>query len=242
MTNKAVVLTAYNRPALLEQVLESWSAVRSQGNWFFLASVEPSAQAEEIAVLFTKFCRSSNFDGFHLQVNPERHGVLHHPWVCFDKLFRNGFDFVVRAEDDLLVSDDTLAYFEWSEFVFRNNQAVASIHAYSDSLSTEPGLIEVSQHFNPLVWGTWADRWDSFMRDTWDHDYSTNNGTPGVQAGWDWNLNTRLYPTRNLYGVYPKMSRVHNIGIFGTHSTPDNFYTAPSFRSEYGYPPYELVG
>lgn len=235
----ALCITAYNRPDYLRKTLASWSKVCGIENATVYISIDPSEYEveREVVAVAKEFLRRN---GGHYAINPVRHGVLHHPWVVFDKLFSSGFDFVIRAEDDLLVSDDTLAYFDWAEPVFRNDADVATIHAYSYDYSTDSSLVHKVPKFNPLVWGTWRDRWYGFMRDTWDHDYSTFNGQPGNQAGWDWHLNTRLYPARGLHGVYPLMSRVDNIGVHGTHSTPENFHTAPSFRSEYGCPEYRL--
>ena len=167
--------------------------------------------------------------------------MLHNPWVGFERLFMaQNYDFVVRTEDDLVVSADILEYFDWASCKFQNNPRVATVNAfcYNDGPSDEVALAE---RFSPLVWGTWSDRWEGLLGPTWDHDYSTYNGEPGNQAGWDWNINTRLFPQHRLLGCFPLASRVHNIGVHGTHSQPPNYRTATSFKDDHGSVKYHIV-
>jgi hypothetical protein len=101
-------------------------------------------------------------------------------------------------------------------------------------------LIFVTDLFNPLIWGLWKDRWVDVVRDTWDHDYSTYNGTPGNQAGWDWNLNTRVIPNLGLKCSLPLQSRVSHIGVVGTHGRIENFKETPSFVADRDPVEYEV--
>ena len=64
---------------------------------------------------------------------------------------------------------------------------------------------------------------------TWDRDYSTYNGSPGFETGWDWNLDTRVFPAHGLVAVAPRVSRVRNIGEVGERGTPEDLVPAPSF-------------
>jgi|AntRauTorcE11897_2_1112592.scaffolds.fasta_scaffold27086_2 hypothetical protein len=203
--------------------------------WYFYLTVDPSGETQEVVDLFTQFARDMRLPDCVVKVNPRRYGVLHHPWASFDHLFSNlGVDQVLRAEDDLLVSDDILEMFEWIDNTYSEDTRVASGHSYSGALEGDPRIISKSTRFESLNWCTWRDRWNDFMRDTWDHDYSTFNGVPGRESGWDWNLNTRIYPKFGLQAVRPQLSRTQNIGLQGTHSTPQNFSQSPSFREEYG--------
>ncbi len=237
----AIFLTAYNRPDLLAKTLDSWEKVRGLEDWAFVGRVEPSDVARDNRNVFKDFFDRTGIPFHEIVINPELYGVLHHPWVGFEELFKD-FSFVVRAEDDLRVSDDILDYFTWAELTFRRTPEVATIHGYQERPgSTSEGGVEVLPKFNPLVWGTWDTVWAEVMRDTWDHDYSTFNGSPGHQAGWDWNLNTRIFPELGLKGVYPRMSRVDNIGVWGTHSHPGNWSTAETFRDAYGVHDYHVT-
>lgn len=223
MTDAALFFTAYDRSNYLSEALASWRQVRGFYDWPVVAMIEPSYSQQKMVELFEEL----EHPNLKIIVNPKRYGVLHHPWVGFQTLF-DRYNFVVRAEDDLIVSTDILEYFEWANQEYRNQEYISCVNAFTFG-SGDSSQIEERTLFNPLIWGTWRDRWTGFMRSTWDHDYSTNNGTPGVQAGWDWNLN-RIIPERNMKVVSPLASRVQNIGVIGTHSLPENFETAVSFE------------
>lgn len=230
----AILFTAWARPEILRQTLESWDKVRGIQDWSWYFSIEPSVQLDAVHPIIRDFISRNELPSAKITINPRVHGVLHHPWVGFEHLFNEGFDFVIRAEDDLCVSDDILDYFTWAELTYRERSDVATIHAYTDGTGQSPNGVETLTEFNPWIWGTWKRWWKDLIGPTWDHDYSTFNETPGFQSGWDWNLNTRIFPLHELKGVYPKMSRVDNIGVYGTHSHPGNWRTAPTFRAEYG--------
>ena len=230
----AILFTAFDRPDLLERSLASWDKVRHLRDPFWYFSIAPSPVEDEVKRIIYRFISRNEINVATVHLNPRRLGVLHHPWVGFENLFNRGENFVIRAEDDLCVSDDILEYFAWAELTYRGVSDVATIHGYQQDEHHSPNAVEVLPRFNPLIWGTWRHWWLHLFRDTWDHDYSTFNGHPGNQAGWDWNINTRLFPKHDLKGVYPRMSRVDNIGVHGTHSTPENYSTAPAFQPAYG--------
>ncbi len=229
---KAVFLTAFNRPQYLADVLHSWQQARELQDWDIYAQVEPNALAEEQADAIRWAFR--DHPNVEVVINPQVYGVLHNPWVGFERLFQmKGYDFVVRAEDDLIVSADILEWFDWVAETYKNNPKVATAHAFTHT-DGHPGAVELSTGFSPWVWGTWQDRWEGLLGPTWDHDYSTFNGFPGNQSGWDWNINTRLFPQHGLRSVEPTGSRVHNIGMFGTHAQPQDYVTSDTFKPDFG--------
>ena len=229
---RVLFLTAYNRPQYFRQVLDSWKAVRGIEQWDIYVQIEPNSFAEEQEqMVYETF---TNHDNVEVVINPQKYGVLHNPWVGFEHLFmERNYDFVVRGEDDLVVSADILEYFNYTSEKFQNNPKVATVVAYSDD-NGGPDGIKLSSGFGPWVWGTWFDRWEGLFGPTWDHDYSTYNGEPGNQAGWDWNINTRIFPQYDLRSVEPTRSRVHNIGVFGTHAIPEDYHTSDSFSPDHG--------
>lgn len=230
---KAIFLTAYDRPSYFNTTLASWAQVRGASDWDLVLRFEPS-QYTAMQVRQAKLSLAhSDFRSITIIENPERYGVLHHPWRGFDALFEEGYDFVARTEDDLIVSDDVLELLSWQAENLADLPDVATAHACNLGKELDEDVVYLFRDFNPLVWGTWRDRWYEFIRDTWDHDYSTFNGVPGVHSGWDWNLNTRILPARGAVSAFPGTSRVHNIGIVGTHSTPENYHTAETFRPDY---------
>ena len=238
---RALFLTAYDRPQYLAPVLDSWSDVRGLDRWRMVFRIEPSEVTDVMVRLVEQFIERTGLTDYEIIVNPQRYGVLHHPWVGFDDLFATcGFDFVVRAEDDLLVSTDILEYFEWASEFFAVDPRVAVIHGHTWYQGPDDTVM-VTEHFSPLVWGTWRPVWDQTIRDTWDHDYSTFTGQPGHEAGWDWNLNKRILPTNGLKCAWPTASRVDHIGVVGTHGTPENFVRSESFQAQRPVTRYRLL-
>lgn len=226
---KSLFITAANRPHYFRETMNSWRQVRGFYDWRVVIRLEPTDQVEAHRNII------SELEHQHLQVivNPQVYGVLHHPWMGFNDLFLFS-DFVVRAEDDLLVSEDILEYFDWASEEYVEDQEIAAILGYNSNEASEFGISDVErvEDFSPWVWGTWGDRWESYIRDTWDHDYSTYNGTPGHQAGWDWNLNTRILPSLEKKCIVPARSRVQNIGVYGVHGTPENFEQSSTFEAK----------
>lgn len=228
----ALFFTAYDRPDYLRQTLRSWESVRGIQDWHVVFRVEPSERQHEIRDLFQVFAETMMLPSYEIIINEHRLGVLEHPYVGFNELFQR-FNFVVRAEDDLLVSDDILEYFSWAAEEYEHDIDVATINGFSKLSGTDSGVFR-QQRFNPWIWGTWKYVWDRLLEPTWDHDYSTFNGVPGVESGWDWNIDTRLLAQNGYSCIYPRNSRVQNIGLWGVHGTPDNLLTAASFKPVYG--------
>jgi hypothetical protein len=229
---RALLLTAYNRPEYLREVLNSWSKVREIESWPMHILIDPSPHTDAIIQVI----RSARLPVARLgvTVNPTRFGVLRNPYVGFDRLFNERlYDFVFRAEDDIVVSTDTLEYVTWASNRYQYDDHVAIVQAASAEPKTaDPRRIVVDGSFSPWDFGTWRRWWNSVIKPTWDLDYSTNSGTPGHHAGWDWNLTERVLPARGLHVCRPAASRSDSIGIIGTHSTPSIHQKMPSFVPE----------
>lgn len=226
---KALFFTAYNRVRYLQQTLHTWESVRGLENWHVVFMIEPSEITAQVKEEFEMFVVRMQLTDYEIIVNPTQYGVLHHPYVGFQRLFEKEYEFVVRAEDDLIVSDDILEYFQWAAHAFRGDDQIATVQAFTH----EDGPLEearLSEGFSPWLWGTWRNRWLDLIGPTWDHDYSTFNGHPGNQAGWDWNLNTRIFPEYDLRSIVPKVARADNIGVYGTHGNESNFVNSQHFR------------
>ena len=227
---RAVLLTAFDRPHYLGPVLDAWADVRGLDGWHLRMAVEPSAVQDDVVGLVETFARRTGHPSTEVVVNPTRLGVLENPYVHLDALFASGHDFVVRAEDDLLVADDVLELFEHVAATYAADPAVATAHAFSrEPAGGADGALVRAGEFCPWVFGTWRDRWTGLVGTTWDRDYSTWNVSPGFETGFDWNLNTRVFPAHGLVSVSPVVSRVQNIGAVGEHGTPDDLEMAPGF-------------
>lgn len=216
-----IAFTINNRPQYLKETLESWSRVRGIGDAELLFRCEPGC-AEAVAV-----CRSADFAPAHYRVNEERAGVLANPWLALDKGF-DWDDFVILAEEDLIVSPDTLEYFTWAQR-YRDDPSVLGVTTHQHH--ERPGGLagagpadwsaDGGWHF--WVWGTWKDRWDRLLRDDWDFTYRENGGGPS-QRGWDWRIRNKLVIGQGMTMIAPSLSRSQHIGRYGgSHCSPADF-------------------
>lgn len=227
---RVLVFTVFDRIEYLTQTLESWGDVRGMDRWDVVFRIEPGPEQESMRALIWQWAGLHDVK-IQCFVNPERYGVLHHPWVAFEEAFSDrDVGFVLRVEDDLPVSTDVLEYFEWASEEFADRLDIGAVIGWNMAEGNEdPYAVGLQASFNSWVWGTWREVWQDVMRDTWDHDYSTFNHAPGIEAGWDWNLNTRIFPRVGLLSVYPAHSRVQNIGTWGVHGTSDNLRQSKTY-------------
>lgn len=213
-----LVFTATDRPQYFQPVMDTWQNARGYADWQPTVYLEPTC----LTVIMDGIARGHDADVHH---NTSRLGVLKNPWHALESAFNTGADFVVLAEDDVLVSSDILEYFTWAADQFRD-QPVLAVCACSFEPTCPPHdqqSVVTHQRFCSLVWATWRDRWIDTLRNTWDHDYTS--GTPAQpQSGWDWNINLRILPGTDLQVVTPLASRSSHIGEHhGTHTSSDTF-------------------
>lgn len=209
-----LVFTAYNRPEYLQPTINSWNRVRNLSQWETTFYIEPS-EVQDVVVDIALALNGP----VTTRINSEVLGVLVNPWNALNTSFEGGADFVVLAEDDIIVSQDTIEMFEWASVEYATSKNVMIINAFSDIGGGKPNQLTQSAHFSPLVWGVWKKHWENHLRDTWDKDYSTGN-PDGSEAGWDWNINRILTQLGNTT-LKPLQSRSDHIGVIGTHMTPD---------------------
>lgn len=211
--NRDLVFTAYNRPEYLQQTISSWNNVRNLDSWNTTFYIEPSEDQELISSIAMNLNTTVT-----TRINSERLGVLVNPWNAINTAFENGSDFVVLAEDDVVVSQDILEYFEWTSVEYETAKKILVVNAFS-KLGGKANQLTQDPQFSPLIWGVNRKNWETYLRDTWDKDYSS--GLPdGSEAGWDWNIN-RILASYDMYVIRPMQSRSNHIGLFGTHMTPD---------------------
>jgi hypothetical protein len=216
---RELAFTAYNRVNYLEQTVASWNEVRRLDTWNAHFYIEPSSVQTYVTDAANELDTA-----VIAHFNSEHKGVLGNPWNAFNDRFNDGADFVVLAEDDVVVSSDILEYFEWASEEYKDDQSILAINAWTESGGEENEVFRI-HYFSPLIWGIWRDRWETHLRDTWDFDYSTSNAD-GSQAGWDGNI-WRIMQAKKLDCIQPRQSRSDHIGIHGgTHMTPDLYHTS----------------
>jgi hypothetical protein len=196
-------------------------AVRGTQHWLFHFSVDPSAELPEQLSLIEAFSEDLSSE-VTVTVNDQREGVHRNPYLALDHCFKNS-QFVVLTEEDFVVSEDVLEYFDQLSDDYQEDVCIATVSARGGDGSNDPSLYEITEGSKFNVWGTWVDRWRSVLEPTWDMNYSTFNGSPGVESGWDWNFSSRVFPSLGMRSVHPLASKSDHIGYHGIHSTPANF-------------------
>jgi hypothetical protein len=238
----AVVMTAWKRAGYLRQTLESWANVRGLEA---LALRRVSLDASDGATQGTMTGMAQHY-GWDVTVASKHRGVLVNPVESVSAVFREqpSVDFVILAEEDVIVSTDVLEYFTWAQ-QYRNapNMLLVCSHPllrYKPVPDPRPHEVRTFCGFCPLVWGTWRDRWEMFIEPTWDRDYSS--GGPN-DSGWDWNL-MRLMALSRKRALVPGQSRSQHIGEEGgVHCLPAWFADTvdPYFRESVQSCAYEVV-
>ena len=230
MADKAIFFTVFNRLEYLKQTLDQWKNVRGLDQYDIYFRVEPSELTEDVVDEISKFSNSVNTSVRSI-LNLEKQGCAHNTWNGFNSLF-DKYNFVVIAEDDILPSTDVAEYFTFLERKYTDDLDVLTISANYEFPGNDPYAVSKVDIFRGQIWGTWKNRWDSFIKDTWDFDYSS--GVDGGPSGWDWNLTLRVIPNNNLKSIAPHSSRSQHIGENGLHCDPSMFGETQmkSFKAE----------
>jgi hypothetical protein len=257
LTDTALLITACRRPEYLSRVLSSWAAVPEIGDLRMIAvalgrSHRYDDQMDVIREAEEKLERNIVviLDSDAAHGSPGMHRALGEGIDTLFDNFRPGF--VLCGEEDVIVSDDVLAYTAWAQERYDENTLCICAHnrggAGWDGLSAprtdqdaDQQAVQRLAYFNPWVWCVSGEKWRTVVRPVWDWD--CNGGGPN-DSGYDWQMQrlSAVGPWRNLV---PDAARSQTIGeLAGVYSTPGIFplQQAQSFR-EYRERPvrYRLV-
>ena len=245
ISDMTVGMWCWRRPQYLRRTLASWAQVDGVRDLRAITiALEPSERKPDMLAVID---HARDEYGLPLVVrhNPELLGVLVNPVVSGSAILDEdpGAKFLIAMDEDMLLSDDLLRYFQRAATEFEDDQTVFGVCAHTAENTPEdadPEAVHLLPRFRTWVWGTWRDRWFDVAVPTWDRDYSTGN-----PSGYDWNLDLRVVPDRGLRCVFPHASRSQNIGQFeGVHAQPGEFRATqdPSVREKRGKVEYRLTG
>ena len=246
LANTAIMMTAWRRPHYLRRTLRSWAKVDGVRDVAtFTVCLDPSDRLDAMLEVI----QDAQDDGLPVtaHINPERYGVSVNPAEGGSMIFHSypEVDYLVLAEEDLIVADDTLRYFAWVNENFRDTRGVliACAHSPDDpDPEADPAMVVLLPRFRVWVWATWRDRWFRTLEPTWDRSYNT--GTVGHQeCGFDFNIDLRVIPEGGYVCALPAASRSQNIGRFeGVHSDPNTYAKTLnwSFQETFGEPDYYI--
>ena len=263
LSRTAIMMTAWRRPQYLRQVLASWAKVDGVRDVAaFVVCLDASGRQDQMINVIQTARRDHGLPiVVHLNQDqdgrPAQFGVSINPVEGGTLVFREfpTVDYLVMAEEDLIVADDTLRYLSWADETFRDNPEVLIACAHSPDNpdpEADPAAVVLQRRFRCWIWATWRDRWFGTLEPTWDRAYYTGNVETGQQAGFDWNIDLRVIhghdphtKGRKYLCALPLASRSQNKGKFeGVHADPTAYEGTlnPSFRETFGEVDYRLSG
>lgn len=229
--DKAIVFTAFDRVDYLRETLNAWSKVRDLDKFDIYFRVEPSKKNKEILSVIKSFKNSVKANVF-VDINDELLGCARNTHTVLSQAFKK-YRFVILAEDDVTPSADLAQFFIELDKRYQDDKTIGAIVANHEEPENDPTKFSKIDFFRGLIWATWKYQWDTYLRDTWDFDYSTA-GEEGL-SGWDWHIALRIFPQNNLKVLVPHASRSQHIGVFGIHSDDKSYHEGvrQSYRDDF---------
>jgi hypothetical protein len=231
-----LVISAFQRPYYLERQLDGWRRCRGiEHVERLVVALGASEKMEEANAAIKRFADRVPFPAdVYVDDPPQGPHEAIGQGIC--RAFEAGASFAFFTDEDILPADDTLELIGWARARFAGQPQVLTVNAHSecgqgwdgpyvlDDPCADPAAVRLKPYHNQWGWGTWRDRWESFLEPEWDWD--------GRHRGCDWNIQ-RLMRDRNRLAVTPDASRTQHIGyrdgMFSNVATLA-FSDAASFR------------
>lgn len=201
--NLALAFPVYNRPHYLSQVLKSWQGVRGADDVVAVYRHEPGVPEVEELVR-----EEFPFGAGGIYVNDFRLGNDRNMLAAVSTAFETGADFVVAAEDDVLVSADLLEYMAAMADRYADDKSVLAVTAWQDQAPGPLDEVQRAGHFwGGACWGMWGDRFEGLRA-----------GWPPSGFGYDRYLWENCHSTGRVT-IQPLATRCRNIGETGVGGT-----------------------
>lgn len=193
---KLITSTHYNRPNCTKEMIYYLSNCERVNEYHVIFFIEPGCK--EVAKLIEECSLNKT-----IHYNTSLLGC----WVNKKQALDIGFessDYIIHLEDDVLLSRDALLYFEWAKrFIDLSNDPVATVTAYNrfdqkdyiESYAT-PSKARKRAWYNSTAWAIHKPIYNLL-----------NNWT-----GEDRDLMRQLHQEKNMFELYPCLSRANNIG------------------------------
>jgi hypothetical protein len=222
---RAITITGYRRPHLFRMLLQSLAANDLRG-WQIYVQLEPTEFIEEYRAATAELMAGIPIS---IEINSSRLGVRFNPHRLLDRVFNEGAELVLYAEEDLLLSADAITLAQWYFDHHRPEWMSLSLlcggcgSAGFISDPNYPDLLFPSKSFNSLGFALRRNEWQRHFRDVWLYDHpqaKTLEGQPMV--GWDWAVYHHLLVTEGLYGLQVAAARATHTGReAGVYCTPE---------------------
>lgn len=226
MNKRAISFITYNRFNYLLETLASWEKARGLENYDLHFFVEPSDNLTKMLKIIDSFSKRVS-SPVVVTVNEIGKGNLGNSYNAINSII-DKYEFVILAEDDVIVSDDIIEYFDYLIPVYENTDVVTISANHIHETDLGDNAVYVRPEFSGLGWGTWPKHWHDKIKYAWFVDDLKPN-----DPGWDHTLNLIVY-NYNLLGVFPAVSRSQHIGKTGQWVDPKVYETmfAKTFKSK----------
>ena len=151
------------------------------------SAIDPSDRLEKMLAVIAEARGEYGLD-ITARVNTRHLGVSVNPVEGGTSVLNEypDVDYLVMAEEDLAVADDTLRYLSWADETFRDTPSVLINCAHSPDNpdpDADPAAVVLLPRFRCWIWATWRDRWHNILAPTWDRSYSTGHRRASGSAG-----------------------------------------------------------
>lgn len=226
----AICLCAYNRPALLRELLASVARAHNAAQWPIFISLEPSPVQDEILAVVDAFRDTLHI---HSRVNTQRLGVWRNPFACIEWALASGAVHILLLEDDLLIDPFAL---DWCTQVLPWMQDDANIMAANLLFTTcNSSAIFVCPDDKRQTYGHWVISTRNFSslglfftRKQWQRHLAPAWFGKGVRGwdglrtdGWDNAVLRHMVCAERLRVLQSLVPRVAHRGIWGEHVRPE---------------------
>lgn len=257
-----VVVFAYNRLDHVRKMLASLEANRAPLEKMDLYIFVDGAREEEedrrkvtaVRTFLSKFATSSRFAKVEV-ISQEKHVGLAQSVITGVTSIIDRYGKVIVIEDDLYLAEDFLDYMNDGLNYYQNNSLIWSIGGYVrpfPELESYSNDVFLAYRINSWGWATWKDRWDTIdwsLPDYKKYRYNFMERSKFNRGGHDlavmldrqmrgeldsWAIRWGYCQYRSgMMTVYPKVSRVQNLGMdgSGTHCYSSHVYDTELYEN-----------
>lgn len=248
-----IVLFCYNRPAHLQQTVESLRLnTLAQESELFVYSDGPKNELDiqQVKEVREYLSQISGFRAVHIQ-EAERNKGLAASVIEGVSFVLSKYPSVIVMEDDMLSAADFLSFMNQALDVYAGRADIFSVTGYTPPINfpdSYPHDLYLVPRASSWGWGTWAHKWAKTDWQVRDFNFLKNNAgrraefNKGGDDLWpmlakqqqgaidSWAIRwTYAQFQNNAFGLYPVHSKIKNIGTDGSGT---NF----TFKSgEYGH-------
>ncbi len=247
----AVVVTAYNRPAALQRLLESIGRARHPSGVELVISIDGGG-SQSAAV--RRVAEGFEWPAGHKRIiaHGDNLGLVQHVYFCGD--LSREYGSIIRLEDDHLVSAAYYTYAAQALDFYRDDPRVAAITLYSlwfNGYTQQPFVPYLDDGDVFFVQVAWS-HGQAYTREQWEAFTDWRDAAPRQAAAGallhemfarfradEWFPEaTRYLVLTGRYTVFPRESVVSNFGDAGSHfGAPSAFFQVPlqHFRREFRF-------